>query len=160
MKRIDIIGQNYFGKYDKTRAACRAIILKDDKILLSYEEKTNQWMLPGGGIEEDESDEDCCIREVKEETGKLIKLSEIKLEINEYYEDYRFVSKYFLGEIIGEATMSLTKRELEVGMRPRWLPIKEAIEIFFTYPEYASSDEMRRGMYLREYTVLSEIIKK
>lgn len=160
MKKIDIVGQNYFGKWDKTRIACRAIIFKDDNILLSYEVKTNQWMLPGGGIEDNESDDDCCIREIREETGKLISVSECKLEINEYYDDYKFVSKYFLGEVIGEAEMRLTNREIEVGMEPRWLPIDKAIEIFSEHQKYALIDEMRRGMYLREYTALCAILRK
>ena len=51
MKTIDIIGDNYFGKWNKTRAACRSVVIKDGKMLLSYETKTDQWMLPGGGLE-------------------------------------------------------------------------------------------------------------
>ena len=56
MKVIDIVGENYFGEWDKTRTACRAIIFKDDKILLSYETKHDQWMLPGGGLEDGEDE--------------------------------------------------------------------------------------------------------
>jgi len=41
MKVIDIVGENYFGKWDKTRTACRAVIIKDNKMLLSYETKTD-----------------------------------------------------------------------------------------------------------------------
>lgn len=158
MKKIDIVGDNYYGKWDKTRAACRAIIINDGKILLSYETKNDQWMLPGGGIEDNESDEECCLREIKEETGKLIRVSDCKLEIDEFYEDFKFVSKYFIGEVIGEASRNLTKQEIEVGMEPRWLPIEKIIEIFSNHQSYASTDEMRRGMYLREYTALCEIL--
>lgn len=84
MKRIEIVGQNYFGSWNKTRTACRAIIIQNDKILLSYESKTDQWMLPGGGAEDNESDESCCIREVSEETGKVITVSDCELEIAEF----------------------------------------------------------------------------
>ena len=160
MKRIDIVGQNYFGSWDKTRTACRAIIIQNDKILLSYENKTNQWMLPGGGVEDNESDESCCIREVKEETGKVITVSDCKLEIAEFYEGWKFVSRYFLGEIVGEAQTKLTKREAEVGMEPRWIEIDTIIDIFSRYRDYAEVDEMRRGIYQREYIALCEIIGK
>ena len=108
--------------------------------------------------EDNESDEECCLREIKEETGKLIRVSDCKLEIDEFYEDFKFVSKYFIGEVIGEASRNLTKREIEVGMEPRWLPIEEIMEIFSHHQSYALTDEMRRGMYLREYTALCEIL--
>ena len=56
MKVIDIVGENYFGKWDKTRTACRGIIIHDTKVLLSYETRNDQWMLPGGGLEDNESE--------------------------------------------------------------------------------------------------------
>ena len=62
MKTIDIVGQNYFGSYQKTRTACRAIIIKDDMILLSYEKNNDLYMLPGGGIEENETEIECVDR--------------------------------------------------------------------------------------------------
>ena len=132
VKTIDITGDNYFGKWTNTRAACRAVIIEDGKMLLSYETKTRQWMLP----------------------------SECLLEIDEYYEDCKWVNRYFLGTITGSCEQHLTDREKEVGMEPRWMPVTEIIEVFSKHNEYAESDEMRRGMYLREYTALIEILKK
>ena len=79
------------------------------------------------------------------------------LEIDEYYEDFRWVNRYFFGEVTGETAIHLTEREKEVGMVPRWLPLDEIIHIFSEYASYADSDEMRRGMYLREYTALSKL---
>lgn len=76
MKTIDIVGENYFGEWKRTRTACRGIILRENKILLSYETLTNQWMIPGGGLENGEWENDCCIREVTEETGMIINPSE------------------------------------------------------------------------------------
>ena len=160
MKTIDIIGENYFGKWEKTRTACRAIVIKDNKLLLSYEKVTGQWMIPGGGLEDDEDEKECCIREVAEETGILIRPSECQLEIDEYYEEWKWVNRYFIGEIIGHTDMRLTEREREVGMEPRWLPIKEITAIFSRHQAYAQTDEMRRGMYLREYTALCELVNK
>ena len=48
MKTIEIVGENYFGNWNKTRTACRGIVIDGKRILLSYETKTNQWMIPGG----------------------------------------------------------------------------------------------------------------
>jgi ADP-ribose pyrophosphatase YjhB (NUDIX family) len=158
MKTIDIIGQNYFGKWEKTRTACRCIITNESKILLSYETETNQWMLPGGGLEENESDKECCIREVAEETGMIVEVSECMLEIDEYYDDWKWVNKYFIGKIVGHTEIKQTEREREVGMVPKWVSIDEIKGIFSKYQSYADTDEMRRGMYLREYTALTELI--
>ena len=36
MKTIDIVGENYCGNWDKTRTACRGIVIDGDRILLSY----------------------------------------------------------------------------------------------------------------------------
>lgn len=157
MKTIDIIGENYFGNWTKTRTACRAIVIKDNKLLLSYERFTGQWMIPSGGLEKGEEEEECCIREVAEETGILIKPSKCLLEIDEYYEDWKWVNRYFVGEITGHTGINLTEREKEVGMEPRWLPIEEITAIFSQHHLYAETDEMRRGMYLREYTALREL---
>lgn len=158
MKKIDIVGKNYFGKWEKTRTACRGIILDGSRILLSYETKTDQWMLPGGGLEENESEEACCIREIAEETGVLAEVSACRLEIDEYYEDWKWVNKYFIGKAVGQTEINQTAREREVGMVPRWVAIEEIKEIFSRHQSYADTDEMRRGMYLREYSALTELI--
>lgn len=157
MKRIEIVGKNYFGHYENSRMACRGIVVQNGKILLSYETVTGQYMIPGGGLEEGEDERECCAREVLEETGFVIRPSECVLQIDELYEDWKFVSKYFLGTVEGEGKMKLTDREIEVGMEPRWLPIDEIMEIFSKHNDYAETDEMRRGMYLREYTALQEL---
>ena len=155
---IDIVGENYFGKWDKTRTACRGIIIRNGEILLSYETVTDQWMLPGGGLEDGEDETECCQREVAEETGMLVKTSDCRLEIDEYYEDWKWVNRYFFAEITGSTEPKLTEREKEVGMEPRWIPLEMAVDIFSKHAEYADTDEMRRGMYLREFTALKECL--
>ena len=115
-------------------------------------------MLPGGGLENGEDEQACCIREVAEETGFLIQPSECQLQIDEYYEDWKWVNRYFFGTVAGQTEIKLTDREKEVGMEPRWLPVSEIIDIFSEHASYADTDEMRRGMYLREYTALRELL--
>ncbi len=158
MKIVSIIGKDYYGEWSKSRTACRAVIINEGKILLSYEKNTNQWMIPGGGLEENEKEKQCCIREVEEETGAVIAISKCKLEIDEYYKDWKWVNKYFLGKIVGTTAKRLTQKEEKVGMEPRWVSIDEIIKIFSSYKSYAEVDEMRSGMYLREYTALCELI--
>lgn len=42
METINIYGDNRFEKYTKIREACWGIVIKDGKILLSYEVNTDQ----------------------------------------------------------------------------------------------------------------------
>ena len=158
MKSIDIVGDNYFGSWTETRTACRGIVLENDMILLSYETLTDQWMIPGGGLEADENESACCERELSEETGLLVRVSPCELEINEYYENWMYVNRYFFGTVSGRSEAKLTEREKQVGMEARWIPISQALDIFSRHASYADTDEMRRGMYLREYTALRELL--
>lgn len=45
------------------------IVLKDKKILLTERRDVPVWVLPGGGVENGETPQMCCLREVQEETG-------------------------------------------------------------------------------------------
>lgn len=159
MKKIEIKGKNYFGKYDHVRAACRAVILDADRILLSYETKNDIWMIPGGGIEAGETDEECVIREVAEETGNLFKPSACVLELDEYYEDTKYISKYFVGRIIGSTDTHPTEAEIQGGLESRWIPIEDALAVFSTHQKITAFEE-KRGLYQREYVALKEILKK
>lgn len=156
-KVLEIVGANYFGHWNKTRTASRGIVIDGDRILLSYETKTNQWMIPGGGLEGNESDEECCIREIAEETGIKVVIVRFLGEIDEYYEDWKWINRYYLCRITGTAEIKQTSREIAVGMEPRWLPVSEIKAIFSQHKMYDGVDEMRRGMYLREYTALCEL---
>jgi ADP-ribose pyrophosphatase YjhB (NUDIX family) len=155
METLDIYGENQFEKHTKTREACRGIVVLNEKILLTYEVNTDQWFIPGGGLEFNESLEECCVREMAEETGYIVKPFKQYLTINEYYEECFFISHYFVCDIIGETKRKLTEREVQAGLEPRWLPLKEAIEIFSKHQDYADENEMKRGAYLREYNALS-----
>ena len=69
MKEIEILGANRFEAFTKTRAGSRAVIVRDGRMLLTHETVSGWWLVPGGGLEEGETPEECCVREVEEETG-------------------------------------------------------------------------------------------
>ncbi len=153
METINIYGDNRFDKHTKIRVACRGIIVEDGNILLTYETNTDQWFIPGGGLETGESLEQCCVRELVEETGYISKAIHHFLTVSEYYEEWLFVSHYFICKATGQTQRLLTEREADVGLEPRWIPLKDALAIFSRHQEYAY-DEMKRGAYLREYKAL------
>ena len=159
MKAIDIYGEKYFEQYTKLREACRGIVIRNGEILLTYEVNTNQWFIPGGGLENDEAFGECVTRELAEETGCVVKINKKYLTVNEYYEDWLFVSHYYICDYIGETERTLTKREIEVGLEPRWIPLNEAIDIFSKHQDYADEDECKRGIYLREHDALLSYIE-
>lgn len=66
----------HFSEYD-TRLAAYAVLIDDqDRILLALwnEGETPQWTMPGGGVEYDETPDEGCVRELREETGYDVEL--------------------------------------------------------------------------------------
>ena len=157
MKECSILGENRFNVWTRERVAWRGVVIREGQLLLTYEVNTDQWFLPGGGLEEGESLETCVMRELAEETGYAVMPQERVLTIHEYYEQWRFVSHYFLCEAVGTVQRRLTEREAQVGLEPCWLPFEEAMAIFAKHADYADPDEMKRGAYLREFTALCQV---
>ena len=114
------------------------------------------WLVPGGGMEEGETPEACCVRETEEETGLIVRPAEQFLTLYEYYEEYRYISHYFLCAVLGQGRMRLTDAEKRRGLEPAWLPLADAVRLFSQHQAYASVSEEKRGAYLREYTALRE----
>ena len=82
----------------RNRAA--AIIIQNDSLLVMHRQKPGQdyYILPGGGVELDESFQDACIREVKEETG----LEVLHLQLVYKYHSKVGEEQYFLTRIPAE----------------------------------------------------------
>jgi len=54
---------------------CQGMIIQDHKILLIRHQHStgiSYWVIPGGGIEGPETEEECVIREMKEETNLIV----------------------------------------------------------------------------------------
>ena len=160
MKTIELIGDNYTGEVRRTRRACRGIVMRDGLVLLShYPASGDLWMIPGGGKEEGETDRDTVIREVAEESGYLIEPEDCALEIREYFGDLLHINHYFPAQVAGETERKPTDLEERLQLEPRWITPAEALAIFARYDEYRGDrDEMKRGLYLREYTALKEVL--
>ena len=158
MKEIDILGANRFETYSKTRIGCRGIIVQNGKLLVSREEVSDYWMLPGGGLEKNETLTACCAREVLEETGYIVKPMEEFLIMNEYYEEYRYISHFFICKVIGQGEQKLTEVEKKRGLIPKWVDVPFFVDIVSKHQKYAATNEEKRGAYLREYTAITEYL--
>ena len=63
--------------------AAGGVVVRDGDVVLVHRPKYDDWSFPKGKAEEDESDEDCALREVREETGLRCRLGD-ELPSTEY----------------------------------------------------------------------------
>ena len=152
--------EQYSFHYDfppkKTRPAARGLVIKDGKILLTLEEYKDVYMSPGGKREEGESFEECCIREIEEESGYIAEIIKAFAVINEYCFDTCYEAHYFICEVKGQGECHRTPTEIDHGVTSRWMDIEKAIEIFSHYDE---KTEDHRSLYLREFTILNKYLE-
>lgn len=154
MHQLEILGENRLETHTKTRIGCRGIVLQGEQLLACREEKTDFWQLPGGGLEAGETLQECCAREILEETGYIVKPTKQFLTLNEYYQEYKYVSHYFVCEIIGKGNLNRTSVEIERGLAPQWVGVQDFLHIVRDYAAYTATDKDKYGAYLREYTAL------
>ncbi|GIN20533.1 MAG TPA: NUDIX hydrolase [Bacillus bacterium] len=75
-------------------------------VLLGKPEEIKTWSVPSGGLESGETIEECCIREVYEETGYQTEIIEKLYVKNTVIDNFDVQVHYFLLRIIGgEATI-------------------------------------------------------
>lgn len=117
------------------RAAVRAVIMKDNKLLMVYS-GPGDYKFPGGGVKNGEVNEEALVREVLEETGYSIvkikeKLGMVKTINNDQYEEgsiFEMESHYYLCQIEDkQGLQQLDEYEAELGFQPVWISIEDAI---------------------------------
>jgi len=74
----------------KTNIGTAGIIRKNKKILIAQRKKDswmeqNKWEFPGGKVEQNETYEDCLIREIKEELGIAISIDRLFMKTTHTY---------------------------------------------------------------------------
>ena len=160
MKEINIFGTDRLIPYSKTRIGSRAVVIQNGKLLVTREEACDYWMLPGGGLEIGETPEECCIREVSEETGYLIEPIEKFLVINEYYGEFHYICHCFICRMIGKGEQKLTKIEKMRGLVPKWVDIQFFADTVSEYQKYTFENREKSRAYLREHTTITQYINE
>ena len=157
MKNLQLINDDFTGQINRLRHTGRGIVISDGKVLLSCETKYNKYMIPGGGVEGEESYAECCEREILEETGMKVRAIEEYMEIEELFLDWRFISHYFVCELVEDTCKQhLTEGEKEAGYKPVWMNVDEAIKMFSEYEKFHKTAIEDYGLYKREYLALKE----
>ena len=119
------------------RVAIRAIIMANNRILL-VQSNRGDFKFPGGGLEENESHEECLIREVREETGYIHCIVNDKIgtvterKMDEYIENslFQMTSHYYLCDLATDKKIAqkLDGYEAELNFTPKWVTLEEAIK--------------------------------
>lgn len=116
-----------------TRLTVRAIILKDHQLFMTYSKKFDDYMTPGGGVEENEDFIEALKRELVEEVGVVAKT----IEPIGYIEELRSGQKdailyqkshYYSVSIDHMIETQPEDYEIRFGMTPVWVSIHEVIE--------------------------------
>lgn len=159
METIEFCGNGNAVPAHQVRETCRGIVMTEDRVLLTYLRKLDQWFIPGGKREEAETLEACCIRELAEETGYRVIPQTHFLTVRETYPKWLYISHYFVCSMDGQAQAHLTPYEEQMGLELCWMPLNNALALFSHRAKY-SEREVQRGSYFREYTALSSFRKK
>jgi len=129
-------GLNLAGK-TISRAAVRAVILDGDQILLVYSPVNHDYKFPGGGVEEDENHVEALSREIREECGLILEkvqgefglVVEYSKPREEGFDVFKHLSHYYLCSVQSRFMgQKLDRYEWELGFRPKWVPLLDALE--------------------------------
>ncbi|WP_066502529.1 NUDIX domain-containing protein [Abyssisolibacter fermentans] len=124
------------------RLSARAIVIKDDKVLLNKFNNGEYYNLPGGGVEVDETLRATVAREVLEESGLSVHVKEMLYiyEYNPIRDEYRYGSRGSLSHVfrceIDESKGVVAPTEIDydptgssVSTGCKWVTVKELKDI-------------------------------
>ncbi|WP_419893344.1 NUDIX hydrolase [Oceanobacillus kimchii] len=123
---------------NKWIGAAAVCINNQREVLMVFQGKTKEiktWSIPSGGVEGGETFEECCIRELNEETGyigELIGSHPIKTK-NRIEKDISIKVKYYEVMIIGGSMRIQDPDELIYDIR--WINLQELRDLNLTFPE-------------------------
>lgn len=148
------------------RHAARAIVVKENHILLLYTARYHDYSLPGGGIDEGEDEVTGLIRELQEETGAQgVRNIKAFARYDEYRPWYKagadiihMISYCYACEIDEElGNTAFESHEVNNGMKPMWVNIHDAI----AHNEDVMANSDKKGLSIeRETYLLKQIVEK
>ena len=143
------------------REAVRAIIIQNDNILMVHCNK-GDYKFPGGGMNKEETHEEALKREVREETGYVVKGVKEKIGItternlDAYQKEavFEMISYYYICEISDEQTLQeLDDYEANLDFQPVWIHLDKVIHL----NEEVLKNKEKSPWVHRELNVLKEL---
>ena len=136
----------------ETRAVAKALVLADNKLLLLLRNSTDtrrplQWDLPGGSVDAGEDVKMACAREIAEEAGITVNVTDLKVTfaMTEMVTDDVSCSFLFFRVITDTTEVVLSHEHSDF----RWVSLAQAQELI-TYKRHA-----RVLSYVSEHDLLS-----
>ena len=156
-------------KEPRIRLAARGIVIRyDGKVAIFHKRNKNEYKLPGGGIDADETPKQAFEREVLEETGCRVE----KIEALGLTEEYKTLSNFkqtsyiFWGRVKEDTRkLGLTEKERNEGGELIWEEPSKALELISNcYDELIGSiyDSIygTKFIVLRDRRILEYFIKE
>ncbi|MDD5621227.1 MAG: NUDIX hydrolase [Candidatus Paceibacterota bacterium] len=144
----------------KERTAVRAIIFdSENRIGILYVRKHKYHKLPGGGVEDKETEYDAFKRECLEELGCNIEIIKEIGKIIEYRKMFNLkqTAICYLAKVVGEkGKPSFTQEEKDRGFEIKWLSIKEAFSLLNS--DDTENKEGKLYIIPREKLFLEEVV--
>ena len=154
----------------RRRNTIRAVIIKDNKVLMLYSSLFDDYTFPGGGIKNGEDHLEALTRELKEEVGagivNIIKplgyTEEIGYGINSSNNVYLQTSYYYLCEIDDVTEPKYVGREKLQGLETVYIDPKEIIKHNKMVNDKRLKDDNKgfQTVLVRENIVLDYIVEE
>ncbi|KFZ30985.1 DNA mismatch repair protein MutT [Pseudidiomarina salinarum] len=128
---MDLAGEKLY------RQAVRGIVMREDKILLLYTGRYDDFSFPGGGVDEDEDRILALKRELHEEAGLIVVGEPEPFGMVSEYQPYwkpqwpiMYQKSYWYHCEVAQETVATRMEHYEVanGMRPEWVALADAIK--------------------------------
>ncbi len=117
----------------KWSGAAAVCLNENNKLLMVRSYGSDAWAIPSGGIEEGETPEECCIREVMEETGYEIEILDQLFLKNTVIKGYQVETYYFIVKKCGVSRgISDPDKIIEESA---WVSLSEVGNLNHLYPE-------------------------
>ena len=116
----------------RCRVASRGLVFKDDKIAILNKQLKKEYKLIGGGIEDNEEPTLAFQREVLEESGCEVEITNFLGTIEEHksQDNFKQTSYVYVANVTNDTGLvHFTQKEIDEGSRLLWLDIKDALKL-------------------------------
>ncbi len=141
------------------RVSAKALVYRDNEVLASYYKKGERdwYVIPGGGVNREETAVEGVVREVREETGYIIQVEKMvfvrefipsRLGHHVFTEGFHQLELFFVCSLLHDEPLDPSEQDInQVGCQ--WLPLKH-LHDYHVYPE-SLKENIRTRLFPERY---------